>query len=271
MTTPYHFKSGTSALLISIPHLGQEIPEDQLQTMTPAARTLVDTDWHLDQLYDFAHELGASVLSARYSRYVVDLNRPPDDQSLYPGQTKTGLCPTLTFRAEPLYLGADPDTPEIARRVETYWKPYHAKLAAEINRLKTLHANVLLWEAHSIASVLPRLFDGRLADLNLGTASGKSAAGEVIDAVEKSLEGTEYTWVINGRFTGGYITRQFGDPARGIHAIQLEMCQSTYMEETFPFGYRDDLAEGVKPVIRAMVMAALGQVTSRKHSVFPAR
>lgn len=261
-TSPFHFKPGTSPLLISIPHLGREIPAEQRLAMTPAALQVPDTDWHLDTLYDFADALGASVLSARYSRYVIDLNRPPDDESLYPGQTKTGLCPSVAFRGEALYLdGGAPSEQEQARRLDAYWRPYHEQLAAEIARIKAAHGVVLLWEAHSIASVLPRLFEGKLPDLNIGTSNGASCAGHALSAVEAALRDCPYTWIANGRFKGGYITRQYGAPADGIHAIQLEMCQSTYMDESHPFAYRPDLANGVKPVVEGMVRAALDAVT----------
>ncbi|WP_054460921.1 N-formylglutamate amidohydrolase, partial [Achromobacter sp. 2789STDY5608628] len=175
MSDIYHFSRGTAPLLISIPHLGSQLPDAQRARMTAAGQQSGDTDWHLDTLYQFADALGASVLGARYSRYVVDLNRPPDDESLYPGQTKTGLCPTHTFRGEPLYPNdASLTDDERAHRLQTYWQPYHAKLREELDRIRAEHGTVLLWEAHSIASVLPRLFEGKLPDLNLGTADGAS-------------------------------------------------------------------------------------------------
>ena len=257
--TPFHFKRGSAPLLISIPHLGQEIPANLRASMTPIAHTVADTDWHLDRLYAFADALGASVLGARYSRYVIDLNRPPDDESLYPGQTKTGLCPAASFRGEPLYVdGAAPDAAAQAERLATYWQPYHDQLTREIARIKAEHGRVLLWEAHSIASVLPRLFDGKLPDLNIGTSDGKTCALAAQQAVQRELEANaDYTWAVNGRFKGGYITRHYGAPEQGVHAIQLEMCQSTYMDETYPFGYREDLASRVQPLVGRMVKAAL--------------
>ncbi|CAM3687518.1 N-formylglutamate amidohydrolase [Bordetella sputigena] len=260
---PYHFKAGTTPLLISIPHLGREIPDAQLSRMTPRALQRPDTDWHLDLLYDFGEELGASILHARYSRYVVDLNRPPDDAHLYPGQEKTGLFPELTFHGEPLYLdNAVLSAQERERRLNDYWHPYHAKLALEIDRIRARHSVVLLWEAHSIASVLPRLFDGKLPDLNIGTAQGRSCGANVIGAVEGVLQNCRYTWAVDGRFKGGHITRTFGDPDHGVHAVQLEMCQSTYMSECYPYEYRKGLASEIKPVIRAMIVAALEALRS---------
>ncbi|WP_082401473.1 N-formylglutamate amidohydrolase, partial [Achromobacter xylosoxidans] len=182
MSDIYHFSRGTAPLLISIPHLGSQLPDAQRARMTAVGQQSGDTDWHLDTLYQFADALGASVLGARYSRYVVDLNRPPNDESLYPGQTKTGLCPTHTFRGEALYQhNAALTDDEREHRLQTYWQPYHAKLREELDRIRAEHGTVLLWEAHSIASVLPRLFEGKLPDLNVGTADGASCAPDILD------------------------------------------------------------------------------------------
>ena len=259
--TQYNFEQGNAPILISIPHLGMEIPPAILAELNPHAAVLSDTDWHLDRVYAFAESIGASVLSARYSRYVVDLNRPASGESLYPGQTTTGLFPTETFRGEPLYRdGKGPDATSAAERLDTYWRPYHAKLESELANLKAEFGSVLLWEGHSIASELPRLFDGKLPDLNLGTDSGKSCAQDVLQAATATLSDQPFSWVANGRFKGGYITRHYGNPEGGVHAIQLEMCQSTYMNEFAPFDYREELAGRVKPVVERMVRAALGAV-----------
>lgn len=262
MTDIYHFEAGTAPLLISIPHLGSQIPEPLRPAMTALALRSGDTDWHLDRLYAFARSLGASFLWARYSRYVVDLNRPPNDDDLYPGQAKTGLCPTHTFHGEPLYLDARdsiPDTEREARR-QTYWQPYHDKLRAEIDRLKSQHGKVLLWEAHSIASVIPRLFEGKLPDLNIGTANGAACGPALEAAIRRELEQGQYTWAINGRFKGGYITRHYGAPQDNIHAIQLEMCQSTYMDETYPYAWRDEPAERAGAAVERLVRSACAQL-----------
>ncbi|WP_035512855.1 N-formylglutamate deformylase [Paraburkholderia nodosa] len=258
-TAVYEFHEGTLPLLVSIPHLGTGIPDEARAQLTEIAGAVADTDWHLDTLYDFARRAGASVLGASISRYVIDLNRPSTGESLYPGQTTTGLCPTETFRGEPLYCnGVGPSEADKAQRLARYWRPYHDKLQAELERLRAIHGRVLLWEAHSIASVLPRLFEGKLPDLNLGTNSGRSCDPRIMEAVTARLAGQPFTWVHNGRFKGGFITREYGRPEHGVHAIQLEMCQSTYMNEAAPFEYRPDLAAKVKPVVQGMVDAALG-------------
>jgi N-formylglutamate deformylase len=260
----FHFQPGTAPLLVSIPHLGTEIPPEIREQMTDVACEVADTDFHLDRLYAFAVKSGASILHARYSRYVIDLNRPPGGESLYPGQTTTGLCPTETFRGQPLYRdGAGPDSQEVSRRLDTFWKPYHRQLQQELDRLKSAFGTVLLWEGHSIASMLPRLFEGKLPDLNLGTNTGRSCDASILDAAVGTLQDQPFTWVANGRFKGGYITRAYGRPDDGVHAVQLEMCQSTYMNESAPFAYRADLADQVIPVLERMVNAAadaLGRV-----------
>jgi N-formylglutamate deformylase len=240
-----------------MPHTGTYIPDTLARRMTAIARTVPDTDWHLERLYDFLDALGASVLIATHSRYVVDLNRPPDNANLYPGQDTTGLCPVDTFYRQPIYApGEAPDDEEIADRVARYWTPYHAKLAKELERLKAGHGHALLWDAHSIFSVVPRFFEGTLPDFNLGTAEGRSCASGVGEAVlAVAARATGYRTVLNGRFKGGYITRRYGRPAENVHAFQLELSEATYMEESAPFRFRDDLAARVRPHLRAMVEA----------------
>lgn len=266
MSDSFVFYAGSAPLIVSIPHMGLDVPPELAARMTPVGQALADTDWHLDVLYDFAKAMGASFLMARYSRYVVDLNRPPNDETLYPGQTKTGLFPQFTFRGEPIYTDTtEPDDQARADRLAKYWHPYHDKLSTEIARLKAEHGQVLVWEAHSIASVLPRLFEGKLPDLNVGTNSGASAAPSVLWAIEASLTACDYSFALNGRFKGGYNTRHFGNPANGVHTVQLEMCQSTYMNEDAPFEYRPELANRVKPVVKDMVQAALDAVIKLAH------
>ncbi len=257
-TPPFRLIRGTRPLLLSIPHVGTHIPESMRGDYTDTALQLADTDWHLDRLYAFAHEMGASVLSAVHSRCVIDLNRPPDNQSLYPGQITTGLCSGETFRGEPVYRPArEPDAAEVERRLGAYWRPYHDALAGELERLKALHGHVLLWDAHSIASRLPRLFDDKLPDLNLGTAGGASCAPELLASVAAVAQASGYTSVSNGRFKGGHITRHYGRPADRVHAIQLELCQCLYMDERSPFDYQPAHADRLQPTLQAMVQAAL--------------
>ena len=263
-TPTFTLQQGSVPLLISIPHLGTELPAEFAAGMSDTAPLKQDTDWHLDRLYGFAAGMGASVLQAKVSRYVIDLNRPPSGESLYPGQTTTGLCPTETFRGEPLYGEAGaPDAAQQADRLARYWRPYHDALRAELDRLKAQHGAVLLWDAHSIASVLPRLFDGKLPDLNFGTADGRSCDPAIIDSVLAEVSATRFSHVLNGRFKGGHITRQHGNPAQGIHAVQLEMTQASYMMERQPFEYLPDVAAGIQPTVRRMLDAVLAFVERR--------
>ena len=249
---------GTAPLLISLPHDGTALPDDIAARMTPEARRVPDTDWHVARLYAFARDLGASLLVPNFSRYVVDLNRPPDDTSLYPGQNTTGLCPLVQFSGEPVYLpGREPAQAEVAARVEKYWRPYHDALAAEIARLHAQHGRMVLWEGHSIRSVVPFLFDGRLADLNLGTSAGASCSAalqqRLVDVVQAQRD---FSFVVNGRFKGGYITRHFGQPQHGVEAIQLELAQCNYMDED-SFAYREQLAPALQAVIRRLLETTL--------------
>ena len=259
----FTLERGTSPLLVSMPHIGTAIPLELQHAYTPEALKVEDTDWHLHALYNFLPALGASVLRPHFSRYVIDLNRPPDDAPMYPGAANTELCPTHFFSGEALYRPGQAPTPEErARRRELYWQPYHAALAAELARIKAEHGFALLWDAHSIRSQIPWLFEGTLPDLNIGTASGLSAHAAIADAVSDAVANAckalpHLTTAINGRFKGGYITRHYGQPAQNVHAVQLEMCQSLYMQEVHPFAYAPELALKVQPLLMNMVSAAI--------------
>ncbi|MBV8619671.1 MAG: N-formylglutamate deformylase [Curvibacter sp.] len=252
---PYRFHAGSTPLLISMPHVGTWVPPALASRLSAKARQLPDTDWHLERLYGFARELGASLLIATHSRYVIDLNRPPDGASLYPGQSVTGLCPVDDFDDCPLYLeGQAPDATEVAERRAGLWQPYHDRLQGELGRLRRTHGRALLWDAHSIRSVLPRFFEGRLPDLNFGTADGASCDPALARALlSKAGESGRFSAVLNGRFKGGYITRHYGRPAEGIQAVQLEMSQCSYMSEALPFDYLPELAARIQPTLRALL------------------
>lgn len=258
----FSLRQGTLPLLISMPHVGTRIPEDIAATMTEVAHHVDDCDWHLDRLYAFAERLGASMLAPVHARHVIDLNRPPDNANLYPGQDTTGLLPIDTFDKAPLYKpGCEPTDAELERRRARYWQPYHDALARTLAALKAEHGKVLLWEAHSIRSRVPRFFEGRLPDFNFGTASGASAAPGLAEALAARVaEHGGYTAVANGRFKGGYITRQYGVPGKGVHAVQLELSQITYMQETRPYAYDEKLAAKIEPLLEALIDEALRRV-----------
>lgn len=259
MTPIFTVERGDAALLISCPHDGTLIPFDIAVRMTRSAQAAPDTDWHIARLYAFVEQIGATMLVPTHSRYVVDLNRPPDDVSLYPGQNTTGLCPIVQFSGEPIYLdGQQPSTAEINARVDRYWRPYHHALRDEIARLRESHDRIVLWEAHSIRSVVPFLFDGRLPDINLGTAAGASCSTATQQRLQAVLDQQDrYSHVVNGRFKGGYITRQFGQPAVGVDAIQLELAQVNYMDED-SYEYLPERAEPLKVLIHQLLEGALG-------------
>ena len=232
MSEIYRYEAGSLPLLVSIPHDGCALADGMQERMTDAGRDLPDTDWHVTELYAIARELGAHVLCANYSRYVVDLNRPPDDAALYEGRLSTGLCPTRTFDGRDIYrAGQAPDDAEVAARRDRYWRPYHEMLRSVLETDRNEFGYALLWDAHSIRAEVPALFDGVLPDLNIGTDDGRSCGGALEAAVAQLAAASRYSLVVNGRFRGGYTTRHYGKPAGNVHAIQLEIAQRTYMDE----------------------------------------
>lgn len=257
MSDVFTLHPGSAPLLISMPHVGTMIPDELKGGYQPRAPATEDTDWHLERLYGFACELGASVIVPNYSRYVIDLNRPPEDTPMYPGASNTELCPTRFFTGDPLYReGQAPDADEKLRRRERYWQPYHQALQGELQRLRAAHGHVVLFDAHSIKSVLPWLFEGKLPDLNLGTADGRTCDAGLTAQLAAVLAGQgDYTRVVNGRFKGGYITRHYGQPEQGVHTVQLEMCWSTYMQEQAPYAYDEAIASRVQPLLKQLLQA----------------
>lgn len=270
MKKPFVFHQENSPLLISIPHAGIELPQDIKMRMTDAGVQIPDTDWHLPLLYDMASEMGVSLLAAEYSRYVIDLNRPPDDSNLYPGMNTTRLCPVDTFSQAPIYQnGLEPTANEIKLRTEQYWQPYHLQLSNELDRMKNTYGVAVLWDGHSIASRVPRFFNGKLPDLNFGTVNGTScdtSLEQTLSAVMQDASNkSRYSHVFNGRFKGGYITRHYGQPASAIHAIQLEMSQCIYMNEQAPYDYQPHRAQQVKHLLRILLNTCLDWVQTRQQ------
>jgi N-formylglutamate deformylase len=252
--TLYELQRGDSPLVIDVPHAGTHVPDDIAARLTPAARSVPDTDWHVDKLYAFARAAGATLVVATHSRIVVDLNRDPAGIALYANADNTELCPTRTFANEPIYAGDAPDAAETAMRRARYFEPYHAVLAAEIDRVHARYGYVVLLDGHSIRSRVPRFFAGRLPDLNLGTADAKSCAVSVEAAAVRVLASAPaFSHVVNGRFKGGYVTRHYGRPADGRHALQLEMAQCIYMDEAPPYGWEPSRAALLANVLRALV------------------
>ncbi|EIM30474.1 N-formylglutamate deformylase [Microvirga lotononidis] len=223
---------GDAPLVVSLPHTGTEIPDAYARGLVSPWLARKDADWWIDRLYDFAPDLGATVIRTAISRTVIDVNRDPSGVSLYPGQATTELCPTTTFDGEPLYQpGAEPTADEIAERRARFFDPYHAALRAEIERLRAQHDSIVVYDCHSIRSVIPRLFDGTLPHFNIGTNGGASCAPSLSEAIESICVESGLSHVLNGRFKGGYITRSLGRPAEGVHAVQMELACRGYMHE----------------------------------------
>lgn len=263
---PFNFRPGQVPLLISMPHTGIQLTPAVAAGLSDAARPLPDTDWHLPQLYQFADNLGASILSGNYSRFVIDLNRPADNQPLYTTAT-TGLFPDTLFDGTPSFLPGKTPTPEERQRyLQHIWHPYHQQLQDELARLKARFGYVLLFDAHSIASVIPRLFEGRLPDLNFGTNDGLSCASSLSDTLitqcathASSHASTKqgFSYVLNGRFKGGYITRAYGQPQQQQHAVQLELAQVNYMAEYYPFAFDQPRAKSLQTLLQQLLGSML--------------
>lgn len=248
---------GDSPLIVDVPHAGRHVPDAIALRMEPGARALPDTDWHVDSLYAFAGATSVTFAVATHSRYVVDLNRDPGGTALYPGADNTELCPTRTFANDPIYRdGEAPTEREIAARRITFFDPYHAMLEREIDRIRARHGYAIVLDGHSIAARVPRFFPGRLPDLNLGTADGRSCAPS-LQALATAViaDAGAFSHVVNGRFKGGYITRRFGLPATGVHALQLEMVQDCYMDATRPEAFDHKRAVALSRVLERLVFA----------------
>jgi N-formylglutamate amidohydrolase len=246
---------GDAPLIIDIPHAGTHLPDAIAYRLTAAAHAVPDTDWHVDKLYDFARTAGVTVLAATHSRYVVDLNRDPSGESLYPGADTTELCPTRTFANAPVYAHGQPDQGEVDARTLAFFHPYHAQLAAEIGRVHMRHGYAIVLDGHSIPAVVPRFFEGRLPDLNLGTAGGTSCAPRLEALAVQCLQADpRFSHVVNGRFKGGWITRHYGAPTQGVHTLQLEMAQAAYMDEAHPAPYDGARAAPLAAVLERLVM-----------------
>ena len=240
---------GNAPLLVSLPHTGTEIPPAIAERLASLPLARNDTDWWIDQLYGFATAMGATVIRTAISRSVIDVNRDPSGQSLYPGQATTGLCPTTSFDGTSLYRpGAEPDDAQITDRRRDYFDPYHAALTAQIARLRTDHPRIVVYDCHSIRSVVPRLFHGELPVFNVGTNDGATCAPQLQALVEHHCDASGLSRVSNGRFKGGWITRHYANPANGIHAVQMEIACRGYMDEHAAFEPAAYLPERARPV-----------------------
>ena len=259
-------RRGMAPLLVSIPHTGTVIPDDIEARLVSPWLARVDADWWIDRLYDFAGDLDATVVHTAVSRSVIDVNRDPSGVSLYPGQATTELCPTTTFDGTPLYrTGERPSAGDIENRRHLYFEPYHAALSTEIGRLIGEHERIVLYDCHSIRSLIPRLFEGMLPIFNIGTNDGASCDRTLTRLVEEICDASGHQRVTNGRFKGGYITRRYGNPSGGVHAIQMELACRGYIDEVpgpiaepdWPVPYDEDYAAPIRASLRQVLAAAI--------------
>ncbi|MCB1398155.1 MAG: N-formylglutamate deformylase [Rhodobacter sp.] len=253
--TPVEILEGESPLILGLPHTGTHLPDAIAQRLNAQGRLLTDTDWHIERLYAGLVP-GATTVRATFHRSVIDANRPPSGDSLYPGQNTTGLVPLTDFDGRAIWT--DPPTPDdIETRRAAFHAPYHAALAAQIARVRARHGVAILYDCHSIRSTIPFLFPGTLPDFNIGTVDGASCDPRVTEAVLEAVRAAPgYTHVLNGRFKGGWTTRHYGQPGQGVHAIQMELAQATHLaSETPPFAYDPDKAEALRAPLRAALNA----------------
>jgi N-formylglutamate deformylase len=254
-------REGSAPLLLCMPHTGAELPQDLAGRFVSPWLARKDTDWWIDRLYGFAESLGASLVRTAISRSMIDTNRDPSGASLYPGQATTELCPTTTFEGEPLYRStAAPLAAEIAQRRMEYFEPYHQAVARQIARLRALHPAIVVYDCHSIRSQIPRLFEGTLPHFNLGTFSGASCAPELTGSLEQRCDASPYSRVTNGRFKGGYTTRHYGQPAKGVHAVQIELACRGYLPEPLGPVTPEDWPPPWDEAAAAPLQSVLGQL-----------
>ncbi|MCR9255549.1 MAG: N-formylglutamate deformylase [Alphaproteobacteria bacterium] len=252
---PVAVHEGTGPVVLGLPHTGTHVPGDVLARLNQTGRVLSDTDWHVDRLYA-GLLAGATTVRATFHRYVIDANRDPSGESLYPGQATTGLVPETDFDGQPIWReGEGPDDADIADRLKRFHTPYHAALRGQLDRVRAQHGVAVLYDCHSIRSVIPRLFDGTLPDFNIGDFKGAACAPAVTRAVaDICADQRDYSHVLNGRFKGGWTTRHYGDPAAGVHAIQMELSQATHLTtETPPFDYDPEKAERLRPILKQIL------------------
>lgn len=256
--TPVIVEPGDGPVVLGLPHVGTHVPPEIAAKLNARGRLLADTDWHVDRLYDGLLP-GATTVRATFHRYVIDANRPPEGESLYPGQNTTDLVPLTDFDGEPIW-DTPPDAAEVEARRVAWHAPYHAALAAELERVRARHGVAILYDCHSIRSEIPFLFTGTLPDFNIGTAEGSSCDARLAAAVEAACLATGRRCVRDGRFKGGWCTRHYGRPADNIHAIQMELAQSTHLAtESPPFAYDLDKAAALRPALSEILnkLAAL--------------
>ena len=253
---PIRIRRGNSPVILALPHTGTYVPKDIEARLNSTGRKLADTDWHVDRLYRGLLP-GASIVRANFHRYVIDANRDPSGASLYPGQNTTGLCPETDFDGREIYMaGQAPESDEIERRRLAFHAPYHETIESEITRLRKIHKTVVLYDCHSIRSRVPFLFEDVLPDFNIGTNGGVTCSSRLEKLTAEICKNAQgFSSVVNGRFKGGWTTRHYGNPSAGVHAIQMELAQSIYMDEAPPWTYQPKRARDARRVLRTLLSA----------------
>lgn len=252
-------------ILISSPHSGTAFPEEIRGHYNPEAIAAPDdTDWFIDKLYDFAPSLGITMIAARYSRWVIDLNRDPESNPLYDdGRVITDLCPTMSFMEEPIYKEDQlPNRKEIDRRLGQYYWPYYFKLQSLLNDLKKEFGQVLLWDAHSIRQYVPTIRKELFPDLILGDNDEKSASEDLIKTSLDKLGESRLKLNHNNPFKGGHITRYFGKPSDNQHALQLEMTKINYMNND-ELQYNEERAAIIRSILINNFEGLIEKLTSQ--------
>ncbi len=259
---------GDGPIILAQPHGGTYVPSEIMAKLNDTGQALADTDWHIARLYDGLCT-NATIIKANFHRYVIDANRDPADVSLYPGQNSTSLCPLTDFNGSPIYKsGMEPGADEIANRQRTWHAPYHHALQSQIERVKSIHGNAIVYDCHSIRLRIPFLFEGVLPDLNIGTDNGRTCSPGLQSLVQKLATSSPYSTVLNGRFRGGWTTRHYGQQQNGVQAMQMEITQQAYLEhERAPWNYSEKKSASLRPLLKQILEALADHGREMKKAV----
>lgn len=263
MVHPYTIikpQAETVPILLSVPHCGTDFPDELKDDFKPElAKSPDDTDYYVHDLYNFCSEMGITIIHAKYSRWVIDLNRDPESKALYnDGRIITALCPNTNFFGDSIYVSQDkePNHNEVQRRLNTYYWPYYKEIENQLAQLKSQFGKALLWDAHSIRRFVPTIRKENFPDLILGNNDGLTADQSLIDIALDNLGKDKYGLNHNTPFKGGHITRYFGNPSNNIHALQLEMSKDLYMnhdETEFHMARANEMRVVLKSCFRGLI------------------
>ncbi len=247
-------------IILSVPHCGTDFPDEIRNDYVPEMMAAPDdTDWFVHQLYNFATELGITIIHAKYSRWAIDLNRDPESAPLYDdGRIITGLTTTTDFFGKSIYISDDriPDQKEVERRLTEYYWPYYNKIQDLLDERLATFGKALLWDAHSIRHFVPTIRKEIFPDMILGNNDETTAHPELIETALHGLTSGKFGVNHNTPFKGGHITRYFGKPEQNIHALQLEMNKILYMddeERNFHEERANEMRAVLKPTFEALI------------------